>query len=233
MPGFIKLYRKLLENPIMKQPELLQLWIYCLLKANHEPDKIIFNNSEIIIARGQFLTGRFILAKDLKQNPKSTYNRLRLLKKLDFLDIKTSNKYSIVTIVNYDLYQTAVIIKDNKMDNQRTTKGQQTGHKQEDIKNDKNDKKVLNTYSDSLELDTAINDFLEMRKLIKAPMTSRAIKNLLIELDKLDKTVEGKIAILNQSINRSWKGVFPLKTNQQQNESGNVFFNLMDKGDKT
>ena len=41
--GWIMLYRKLIDNPIFLKPELLQLWVYCLLKANHKENKIIFN----------------------------------------------------------------------------------------------------------------------------------------------------------------------------------------------
>lgn len=66
-------------------------------------------------------------------------------------------------------------------------------------------------YSQNGDLLQRLNEFVVMRKTIKKPMTDRAKKELLTKLDKLAKTDEEKIAILDQSIFNSWQGVFPLK----------------------
>lgn len=61
-------------------------------------------------------------------------------------------------------------------------------------------------------LDAALNDFAEMRKKMRKPLTDRALSLTLSELEKLAPgDDEKKIAILNQSIQRGWQGVFPLK----------------------
>ena len=61
-------------------------------------------------------------------------------------------------------------------------------------------------------LDAALNDFSEMRKKLRKPLTDRALSLTLSELEKLAPgDDEKKIAILNQSIQRGWQGVFPLK----------------------
>lgn len=61
-------------------------------------------------------------------------------------------------------------------------------------------------------LDIAMKDFEEMRKKIRKPLTERALALTLSELEKLAPgDDEKKIAILNQSIQRGWQGVFPLK----------------------
>ena len=75
---------------------------------------------------------------------------------------------------------------------------------------------------DKTALEIAIDDFKDFRKKIKSPMTDRAIKLLLTELEKLTSDDETKIAIINQSIMRGWKGVFPLKE-ERQLESSNPF----------
>lgn len=208
MEGWIKLYRKLIENPVFLKPELLQLFIYCLLKANRETQRIIFNGQEIEIKSGQFITGRHVMAKDLKQKSKTTYNRLQILKNIGILDIKTTNKFSLVTVRNYELYQSKETKKDSKKDNQRTTRGQP----EDTNKNDKNDKNEKNIYIGLSEnMKNAINDFIEMRKKIRKPMTERAIQIMLKKLDGLAKDETTKIAILEQSTERGWLSVFPLK----------------------
>ena len=66
-------------------------------------------------------------------------------------------------------------------------------------------------YTSNSLLSDAIKDFISMRKQIKAPMTDRAIKLMLQKLDTLAQNDDTKIAVLNQSILNSWKGIFPIK----------------------
>ena len=66
-------------------------------------------------------------------------------------------------------------------------------------------------------LDSALNDFAEMRKKMRKPLTDRALALTISELEKLAPgDDEKKIAILNQSIVRGWQGVFPLKDEHKQ-----------------
>ena len=208
MEGWIKLYRKLIENPIFLKPELLQLFIYCLLKANHETQRIIFNGQEIEIKPGQFITGREVMGRDLKQNPITTYKRLKVLENLQILNIKSNNKFSVVTVVNWGLYQSEEMKRNSKRNNKGTTKEQQ-GNTNKNDKNDKNEKNIYIGLSENMK--NAINDFIEMRKKIRKPMTERAIQIMLKKLDGLAKDETTKIAILEQSTERGWLSVYPLK----------------------
>ena len=65
-------------------------------------------------------------------------------------------------------------------------------------------------YTASEPLRRALEDFRCMRERIRKPMTGRALKLIFGELDKLASDDAGKIAILEQSILRSWQGVFAL-----------------------
>ena len=84
---------------------------------------------------------------------------------------------------------------------------------------------AIDKYTSNDELKETIIDFIKMRKLIKAPMTDRALKGIFKELDKLGRNDEEKIAILEQSIERSWRGVFaiskPKQHQEQQQEQAN------------
>lgn len=70
---------------------------------------------------------------------------------------------------------------------------------------------IVSEYTSNEELKTTIYDFIKMRKLIKSPLTDRALKNVLSKLDGMESTDERKILVLEQSITNSWRGVFPLK----------------------
>lgn len=73
---------------------------------------------------------------------------------------------------------------------------------------------LIEGYTEDLQLRNTIYEFLKMRKAIKAPMTSNALKLMLNKLDRLapnDIHCDTRIAILEQSIMNSWKGIFELK----------------------
>lgn len=67
------------------------------------------------------------------------------------------------------------------------------------------------------ELVEAWEGYVEMRKLIKKPLTERAGKLVAGKLQKLaPDDDERKAAILNQSVERSWQGVFPLRDDDEK-----------------
>jgi len=70
--------------------------------------------------------------------------------------------------------------------------------------------KDKNIVGDSLFIQ-ALDEFKKMRKLIRKPMTERAISITITNLNKITTNEAEQILILNQSIANSWQGVFPLK----------------------
>ena len=77
-------------------------------------------------------------------------------------------------------------------------------------------------------LDAALGDFAAARKAMKRPLTPKARELTLRELEKLAPGDERRqIAILHQSIQRGWQGVFPLEEDKRgKGERGNVFFDI-------
>lgn len=55
--------------------------------------------------------------------------------------------------------------------------------------------------------------FEEMRRKIRAPLTNRARNGIIKELQKMCPAGNDAAAILDQSTNNSWRGVFPLRAN--------------------
>lgn len=77
----------------------------------------------------------------------------------------------------------------------------------------------IKNYTDNEELQDALREFVKMRKAIKHPLTDRALTLSLNKLDKLGKDDTEKVAIVNQSIERGWKGFFPIGETQTQPDS--------------
>ena len=126
--GFIVLWRKFQNTSFYKDSLAFHLAVHLILEANHEPKKFVFNSKEETLERGQHLTGRLKLSQEIGLPPSTIRNKLKLLQNVGFLDIKSTNKFSIVTICNYNTYQDTKTKKGQHIgqpeDNQRTTKGQ-------------------------------------------------------------------------------------------------------------
>ena len=72
------------------------------------------------------------------------------------------------------------------------------------------------------------NGFCEMRKKIKKPLTDRAAKMILNELERLapgDTHTQG--LILDQSTKRCWQDVYQLKGNKSAGGTDNVFLQML------
>ena len=107
-------------------------------------------------------------------------------------------------------------------------KGNQNARKQPKTteKQPKNNRKQpnvnvnANDNANANELNKALADFKKHRRQLKAPMTDRAFELMVGKLEKLSGGDERKkIAILNQSIENGWKGVFELKTDGFNNHT--------------
>lgn len=71
---------------------------------------------------------------------------------------------------------------------------------------------LIDAYTENDSLKSAIHDFIEFRKQIKAPLTEKALTLSFNKLDKLANTNDDlKISIINQSIERGWRGLFEVK----------------------
>ena len=85
-----------------------------------------------------------------------------------------------------------------------------------DIKNKEERKKtsydeILNSMVEDNEVKNTIYDYIKMRKLIKKPMTDRALTMLINKLFKLSNSKQIQIKILEQSILKNWTDIYPYK----------------------
>lgn len=103
--GYIKLWRKALDNDWLKNHELWVFWTYCLLRARHKAGAVKVGFQEITLQPGQFIFGRLQAARDLAMSEWKIRHCLTFLKSSGNLTSKTTNKFSIITIINWETYQ--------------------------------------------------------------------------------------------------------------------------------
>lgn len=93
---------------------------------------------------GDFIFGRKKASKELKISEQSIRTFVEFLKTSQNITIKTTNKYSIISIVNWDTYQNEETSTNQQINQQLTNNQPTTNHKQER----KKEKKEKNKYMD-------------------------------------------------------------------------------------
>lgn len=81
---------------------------------------------------------------------------------------------------------------------------------------------IIQKSTESTELRESLVEFVKFRKLIKKPMTNKALELIIAKLNKLGQSDRERVAILNQSIERGWAGVFSLKDEEPQGKGYQV-----------
>lgn len=138
MEGWIKIHRKMLENPIIcKDSDYLSVWIYLLLNATHKEIPALFKGEKITLQPGQLITGRKSMSTKLKISESKIYRIINEYKSEQQIEQQTSNKNSLITILNWDKYQQSEQQNEQQMNNKRTTTEQQL-NTNKNVKNDNN-----------------------------------------------------------------------------------------------
>ena len=140
MEGWIKIHRKMLDNPIIcKDSDYLSVWIYLLVNATHKEIPALFKGQKITLKQGQLITGRKSISSKLKISESKIYRIINDFKSEHQIEQQTSNKNSLITIINWNRYQNNEQQNETQMNNKRTTNEQQ-------VNTNKNVKNVNNIY---------------------------------------------------------------------------------------
>lgn len=89
--------------------------------------------------------------------------------------------------------------------------------KKKESKKDSNYDTIINKLVNDEDIKEALYEFIKMRKLIKKPMTDRALTQLIGKLFKLSSDKEEQLQILDNSIINNWSSLYPLK-NENNNK---------------
>ena len=211
--SFIKLDRKIAEWEWFTDSNTLKLWIYLLVNAQYQDSSY----KGIEVKRGQLITGRKKLAEQLEMSEQQIRTCLDHLQATNEITIKPTNKYSLITIEKYGLYQgddDGNNQQNNQQSNQRATNKQPTNNhnkRNKEIKNIRN--KEIYIYSGQFL--SALDEFKKMRKTIKKPLTVEAEKRLINRLKSLSTSEEEQIQMLNNATDHCWLSVYALKKQEE------------------
>jgi len=217
--GWIKTYRKLSDNPIWTLEPFTkgQAWVDLFLIANHKDGQISVRGNIIQVKRGQVGWSEVKLAERWKWSRNKVRRYLKHLETEQQIEQLKNSVSSIITIVNYELYQGT-----EQQNGQQTI--QQKDSRRNTNKNDKNEKKNKRGFSfneiefpeDLISIDGFIEtykDWYDHRKQIKKPLTPKAVTLQLNQLKKFLEKGNNPIDVIEKSIANGWTGLFELSSN--------------------
>lgn len=228
MDGWIKLHRKLSDNPLWTLEPFTkgQAWADLLLIANHKDGQISVRGNIIPVKRGQVGWSEVKLAERWHWSRNKVRRYLKHLETEQQIEQQKNSVTSIITIANYDLYQET-----------EQQKGQQTIQQKDSRrytnKNDKNEKKNNRAFPfDEIEFPEVLKniagfketykDWFEHRKQIKKPLTPKAVNLQLNQLTKFLEKGNNPIEVIEKSISNGWTGLFELASNNGHKPLENI-----------
>lgn len=187
MEGYVKIFRSILDWEWAGNPEMLGFWVYLLMKAETSPRKW----RGMVIKRGQFVT----TVRELSEETGLTVRQIRTifskLQATNEMTNKTTNKYTIVTICNYERYNGA---ENDERQTKRQTNDKQATNK---MTNKKKPETPVNTAIEALP--KTPNDKQNDKQDLEKPKSEPALadnlytcSNNIKHSDNIDPTIENK-----------------------------------------
>ena len=178
MEPWIKLYRKFKDWEWYGDVVVTGVFIHLLLSANWKPKKW----KGITIDTGELVTSIATLADELNISVQQTRTALDRLQSSKVINKQTTNKYTLIKVLNYCKYQGSEI-SSNKQINNQTTNEQQTNNKQtttpKEIENKRNNSSNNNTRARVREdLANAIQLY-EQNIGVPSPLSREILRDLL------------------------------------------------------
>lgn len=105
--GWIRLWRKSLDSPLWQNWRVWRLFEWLLLKASHKEHSLMVGYRSVNLLPGQVIFGRRQAARETGLSERQTRTALSLLISTHTVTIETSHSFSIVTICNWAIYESA------------------------------------------------------------------------------------------------------------------------------
>lgn len=151
MTGWISIDRSIQNHWLFKEKRTFskfEAWIYLLMEANHSKAKVPIGNQIVTVERGQRLTSILTFSDLFNWSRFKVKTFLDLLESDGMLEVKTTSKYTLITIVNYDFYQSEQGRNQHQNDIKPTSKQHQSNinptSKQHQTNTNNNDNKDNN-----------------------------------------------------------------------------------------
>jgi hypothetical protein len=217
MSGWIKLQRQILDHWIAQDNEYLAVWVRMLAEANFDSRKTVIGGVLVEVKRGQLIFGLESYSAKTGVSIRRLRKLLELLESDGMIDRQKNNKFSLITIANYEKHQDEGRQESGKgqaNDNQKSSAGQAQVNtiRSKELKKVRNEEKDNNAvafdFSTWPEMPSPqlLDDWIKVRKSKRAAITQTAIKTIGRELQKAADMGFSVETALSIAVSSGWQG---------------------------
>jgi len=207
--GAILIARQVFESEIfMFKPAIwFKVWVYIL--GN------VFWKDKGKLKRGQ----GYFKYDWIKNATGATQDQLKhciaYLKASHMIATQKATHGMVVTVLNYDRYQTVDAYRSHTESHLKATQKPHRSHTNKEERKEREERKKENKgiFPEFIPKEE-FEEYRKMRIKIKRPMTDRAVVLAISKLEKLKADGYDPKDVLEQSILNSWQGLFPLKQDE-------------------
>ena len=197
--GWVKLHRSIIDWEWYSDQNTTRLFLHLLITANHEPKKWRGK----VIGRGQILTSRAKLSEQTGLSERQIRTSIKRLKSTNEVTSESTKKETVLTVCNYDTYQSRSTASDQQNDqpsDQQTTNRRPSN--EQEGKELKEEKKERKRHTVDLSTDSMILEIYEAYpKKVGKPDALRKIKAA------LKTTPPEELLKLTQQYGQAVKGI--------------------------
>lgn len=213
--GYIRLHRTITGWRWYKDGNVLRLWLHLLLNANYEQSEF----QDKIIGRGEQVTSLKALSESTGLSIQEVRTALGKLKRTGEILVNSNRHFTIVSILNYDKFQSDSADKQQTVNTQSTNK-QQTVNSQSTTS--EKEKKAKNTIPPCIPptasaeeipfsgaLGDAVRDWLAYKAERRESYKPTGLKSLFSQIERTVK-VHGEDAVcdcIRLSMSNGWRGI--------------------------
>lgn len=218
--GYILLHRKIVNWEWYKNKNTKILFLHLLATVNYEDKKF----EGLVVKRGSRIASISNLGSEIDLSVQEVRTAIKNLKSTGEITSNQQGKYTVYTVLNYDKYQ--VCQQGEQQGANKATTNEQQGANNNEIKiNEYNKANNINKYIykatekfESEELTDKIIAISNYRTKVKKPFTEQAVDLFIKKLTDLEPSdINRQIAIVNQTIERGWLTVYPLREEENKN----------------
>lgn len=169
--GWVAIHRSIRDHWLYQEKRVFskyEAWLDLVMDANHKQNKFVFDGKLVEVERGQKITSIRQLSERWRWSRTKVTDFLTLLEKDGMLVRKSDSKKTVITIVNYDIYQNQDNKKSHSGDTEKPQKSTNNNDKTMN-NNDNNNNRPRNTRKKRVYADDDPNKILAktLFKLIK------------------------------------------------------------------
>lgn len=217
--GFILLHRKLQDNFLWKERRVFskaEAWIDILMEVRWkpEPEDVVIGTVILQCHRGESLKSMETWARRWGWSKAKVKRVLDLFVKCSMIDVENATVTTRIRVCNFEKYQDVRNAGETQMKRKRNASETQVKPEEQGNNETRKQRKTIESnLPEWLDLNLW-NSYRQHRRALKSPMTDKAEELALRTLEGLMGQGHDPRAVIEQSIERSWKGLFPLKDYQ-------------------